>query len=42
MRVVRAKKESALGVRGAIPGSEALRRKGLTEVASEKERGSRV
>jgi hypothetical protein len=33
MRFARANKESALGVRGAIPGSDALLRKGLTEVA---------
>jgi hypothetical protein len=30
------RKESALGVRGAIPGSEALSRKGLADLASEK------
>lgn len=42
MRVVCAKKESALGVRGAIPGSEALGRKGLADLASEKEPGAGV
>jgi hypothetical protein len=42
MRVVCAKKESALGLRGAIPGSEALDRKGLADLASEKEPGAGV
>src|SRR6266511_1701533 len=42
MRVVCAKKESALGFRGAIPGSEALGRKGLAGLASEKEPGAGV
>src|SRR6266542_4448145 len=42
MRVVCAKKESALGARGAIPGSEALDRKGLADLASEKEPGAGV
>ena len=42
MRVVCAKKESALGPRGAIPGSEALDRKGLADLASEKEPGAGV
>jgi hypothetical protein len=42
MRVVCAKKESALGVRGAIPGSGALGRKGLADLASEKGTWGRV
>jgi hypothetical protein len=42
MRLVCAKKESALGLRGAIPGSEALDRKGLADLASEKEPGAGV
>ena len=42
MRVVCAKKESALGLRGAIPGSEALDRKGLADLAREKEPGAGV
>ncbi len=42
MRVVCAKKESALGPRGAIPGSEALDRKRLADLASEKEPGAGV
>src|SRR6266536_3159261 len=42
MRVVCAKKESALGLRGAIPGSEALDRKRLADLASEKEPGAGI
>jgi len=42
MRVVCAKKESTLGLRGAIPGSEALDRKGLADLAREKEPGAGV
>jgi hypothetical protein len=42
MRVVCAKKESALGVRGAIPGSGALGREGLADLASEKGTGAGV
>jgi hypothetical protein len=41
-RALCAKKESAQGLRGAIPGSEALGRKGLTDLAREKERGAGV
>jgi hypothetical protein len=42
MRLVCAKKESALGLRAAIPSSQALGRKGLTDLANEKERGAGV
>ena len=42
MRVVCARKESALGLRGAIPSSEALDRNGLADLASEKEPGAGV